>query len=145
MINSAGGKYVGGVHSRWLFHGTGSASALDNIVKSPMNGFAPQVGTRAIWGYGSYFARDAAYPVNGGFCNECLDAQHNNMIMLCLVECGVPCVGEEHIKNWPRVREEFPLNYSSFVDSASSPEIYVVPGAQAFPAYIIHFQRLTGK
>ena len=78
--------------------------------------------------------------MNGGFCNQCTDDDHNKMIMLCLVECGVSCVGEEPIKILPRVHEGLPqLSYHSFVDSASSPEIYVVPSEQAFPAYIIHF------
>lgn len=77
--------------------------------------------------------------MNGKFCQNCTDEQHNQMIMLCLVECGVPCVGEIHVKNFPRVHNDVPLRYTSFVDSASSPEIYVVLGEQAFPAYIIHF------
>ena len=32
------------------------------------------------------------------------------------------------------------LTYSSYIDYASNPEIFVTMGEQAYPAYIIHFE-----
>ena len=70
MLESFGEQYEAGVHSRWLFHGAGSADALENIIDNPMTGFAPQMGLgnggTNLWGYGSYFARDASYSVHAG-------------------------------------------------------------------------------
>ena len=62
------------------------------------------------------------------------------MILLCLVECGLSCVGEEHMRIMPKVHpERKQLTYMSYVDYASNPEIFVTMGEQAYPAYIIHF------
>ena len=64
------------------------------------------------------------------------------MILLCLVECGLSCVGEGHINIMPRTHQppgKPRLPYMSFVDYAANPEIFVTMGEQAYPAYIIHF------
>mmetsp|Transcript_12060 Transcript_12060/g.36084 ORF Transcript_12060/g.36084 Transcript_12060/m.36084 type:complete len:201 (-) Transcript_12060:24-626(-) len=45
-LESVGEPFVAGVHSRWLFHGTGDADALESIVDNPVGGFAPQDGPR---------------------------------------------------------------------------------------------------
>ena len=93
-----------------------------------------------LWGYGSYFARDASYSVHAGYCEDCRDDDQNRMVLLCLVECGLSCVGEEHMKVMPKTHPERKLlPYMSYVDYASNPEIFVVDGQQAYPAYIIHF------
>ena len=133
------------MHSRWLFHGAGSADALENIIDNPMTGFAPQMGLGNggvnLWGYGSYFARDASYSVHAGYCEDCRDDDQNRMVLLCLVECGLSCVGEEHMRIMPKTHpERRQLPYMSYVDYASNPEIFVVDGLQAYPAYIIHFK-----
>ena len=144
MLESVGEQYEAGVHSRWLFHGAGSTDALENIIENPMTGFAPQMGLgnggTNLWGYGSYFARDASYSVHAGYCNDCRDADDNRMALLCLVECGLSCVGEGHMRIMPKTHpERRQLFYMSYVDSASNPEIFVTNGEQAYPAYIIHF------
>ena len=59
--------------------------------------------------------------------------------LLCLVEVGLPTVGEEHMKNYPKVHPELRLTYTSYVDHPANPEIYVVSGENAYPAYILHF------
>ena len=49
-------------------------------------------------GQGVYFARDSTYPYRcSGCCDGCFDADGNFMMMLCLVQTGIPCVGEEHM------------------------------------------------
>jgi hypothetical protein len=144
MLESFGEQYEAGVHSRWLFHGAGSTDALENIIENPMTGFAPQMGLgnggTNLWGYGSYFARDASYSVHAGYCNDCRDEDQNRMALLCLVECGLSCVGEGHMRIMPKTHpERRQLPYMSYVDYASNPEIFVTMGEQAYPAYIIHF------
>ena len=55
---------TGGVHSRWLFHGTTSEEAISSIVKDAMSGFKMSMaGSTAgsLWGPGTYLARDAQY------------------------------------------------------------------------------------
>jgi len=143
----AGIDYRGGAHSRWLFHGCGNpkapaadgTAALKSIIENPDRGFADGLNTRSLFGFGSYFARDAAYPVNEHLC--CASDENGvEMVLLCLVEVGLPCVGDEHMKNLPRVHPDVRLNYTSYVDYAANPEFYVVPGERAYPAYIIHYE-----
>mmetsp|Transcript_43119 Transcript_43119/g.136297 ORF Transcript_43119/g.136297 Transcript_43119/m.136297 type:complete len:383 (+) Transcript_43119:1-1149(+) len=145
MLEKAGIRYEAGVHSRWLFHGAKDADALQNIIENPVSGFAPQMGLGAdgvnLWGYGTYFARDASYSIRAHYCDDCLDEKEDCMILLCLVECGLSCVGEEHMRIMPKVHPALKqLRYTSYVDFASNPEIFVTMGEQAYPAYIIHFE-----
>ena len=65
------------------------------------------------------------------------------MVLLCLVECGLSCVGERGMRYMPKTHQPLrggDLPYMSLVDYASNPEIFVVEGQQAYPAYIIHFK-----
>ena len=95
-----------------------------------------------MWGYGSYFARDASYPVHAGYGRDCLDDDGCKMLLLCLVECGLSCVGEEHMRIMPKVHPtRGKWRQLTYVDYASNPEIFVVGrGEQVYPAYIIHFE-----
>merc|ERR1712228_930878 len=65
-IENQGLDFVPGVHTRWAFHGS---SAVEDIVSNPISGFQPLMsGSRAaaLWGPGTYFARDAKYVYDGG-------------------------------------------------------------------------------
>eukprot|EP00443_Scrippsiella_acuminata_P130165 CAMPEP_0115582218 /NCGR_PEP_ID=MMETSP0272-20121206/5548_1 /TAXON_ID=71861 /ORGANISM="Scrippsiella trochoidea, Strain CCMP3099" /LENGTH=1265 /DNA_ID=CAMNT_0003017201 /DNA_START=143 /DNA_END=3938 /DNA_ORIENTATION=+ len=67
-FESMGIEFVPGVHTRWLFHGS---SAIDSIVSNPIQGFQPLASGsqgEAVWGRGTYFARDAEYVAAGPFC-----------------------------------------------------------------------------
>ena len=101
-----------------------------------MSGFADA--TCHEWGEGSYFARDAASSIP--VCHDCRDDQTNRMMLLCLVECGLPCVGNEHLDTRPRVHQSLALQYTSYVDWPSNPEVFSVEGQHAYPAYVIHFE-----
>lgn len=142
---AVGSKYENGVHARWLFHGAGSAETLKKIVKDPKVGFKPWFNKRGLWGKGVYFARDAIYCLEcPGVLTHCLNDQGYKMILLCLVQAGLHCVSEQHIvEDMPEVHEDLPIQvrYDTFVDCPSNPEMFVVPqgGANAYPAYIIHF------
>lgn len=111
---------------------------MNSIISDRAAGFAPMLSTRALWGKGVYFARDAAYSVP--FSNSCRDDKGFKMMLLCQVEVGLPCVGEPHMNHMPEVHPERGEHYHSFVDSASNPEMYVIEhSAQASPAYVVHF------
>lgn len=135
---SMGVEFVPGVHTRWLFHGS---SALDSIVSNPLQGFQPLASGsqgQAVWGLGTYFARDAEYVAAGPFCGAPAPDGTRRML-LCLVTTGMSCAGDpNHFGILPFRRN--PIRYNSSVDSLASPEIYIVqhPGA-AYPAYVITF------
>jgi len=142
-LNDIGAAFEGGVHTRWLFHGCGSSGALSEIVNDPVGGFNALLNARGLWGQGLYFARDAAYSYRcPGCCDTCRDDDGHMMVMLCLVSVGLPCVGEEGMKHFPKVHDGLrpQVRYNSFVDCPSNPEIFVVNrGVDVYPAYIIHF------
>jgi len=136
-IENQGVPFQPGLHTRWAFHGS---SAVDSIVSNPISGFQPLMsGTRsnALWGPGTYFARDAKYVYDGGFCNCQMDG--SKQILLCLLMNGFVCLGDPEHKGVLPMRQGR-HRYNSSVDSLSNPEIFVTqsPGA-AYPAYVITF------
>jgi len=134
-IENQGIDFVPGVHTRWLFHGSG---AIQEIVSNPISGFQPLMsGSRAasLWGPGTYFARDAKYVYDGGFCGVLPDG--SKQLLMCLVMTGMTCLGDPTHPGVLPVRHGR-HRYNSSVDSLSNPEIFVTqsPGA-AYPAYVI--------
>lgn len=80
-----------GVQTRWLFHGTQHAT---RIMQDNNQAFRPNLAglsTGALWGPGTYFARDAAY--SHDYANI-LDSGARQM-MLCLCRTGTPTVAPE--------------------------------------------------
>jgi len=129
-----------GIHTCWGFHGADS-EALDSIITNPVNGFQPlATGSRnsAVWGSGTYFARDAQYVAGSHFCGQPATDGSRQMLM-CLLITGMPCLGDPEHRGVLPFRQR-PHRYNSSVDSLSSPEVYIVqhPGA-AIPAYLITF------
>ncbi|CAE7223954.1 ANK1 [Symbiodinium sp. CCMP2592] len=136
-VENQGVPFVPGLHTRWVFHGS---SAVDSIVSNPISGFQPLMsGTRgnALWGSGTYFARDAKYVYDGGFCSPGVDG--SRQILLCLLMNGFVCLGDSEHKGVLPFRQGR-HRYNASVDSLSNPEIFVTqsPGA-AYPAYVITF------
>jgi len=130
-------KFTPGLHTRWAFHGS---DAVESIVSNPISGFQPlMAGSRAncLWGPGTYFARDAKYVYDGGFCRSAVDG--SKQILLCLLMTGMCCLGDPTHKGVLPMRQGR-HRYNSSVDSLSNPEIFVMqsPGA-AYPAYVITF------
>ncbi|CAE7220912.1 PARP10 [Symbiodinium sp. CCMP2592] len=69
-LEDQGVEFEPGTHTCWAFHGCNN-EALESIVNNPVCGFQPLAsGTRSttLWGSGTYFARDAKYVADGGFC-----------------------------------------------------------------------------
>lgn len=138
-LQEQGVKFDPATHACWAFHGAGQ-EAVASIVNDPVAGFQPLVsGSRnsAVWGSGTYFARDAKYVADGQFCPRAPDG--TRCMLLCLLTLGMPCLGDPSHKGNLPFRQK-PHRYNSSVDSLSSPEVYVIqhPGA-AVPAYLITF------
>jgi len=136
-IEAQGLRFRPGLHTRWAFHGS---SAVEEIVFNPIAGFQPLMsGSRAaaLWGPGTYFARDAKYVYDGGFCKVLPDG--SKQMLLCMVMTGIPCLGDPTHRGVMPVRQGR-HRYNCSVDSLSNPEIFVTqsPGA-AYPAYVITF------
>lgn len=139
-IEDQGVEFEPGVHTCWAFHGA-DGEALQSIVTNPVVGFQPLVsGSRnsALWGAGTYFARDAQYVAGSHFCGPPAVDGTRQMLM-CLLMTGIPCLGDPEHRGVLPIRQH-PHRYHSSVDSLCSPEVYVVqsPGA-ALPAYILSF------
>jgi len=136
-ISDQGLTFETGIHTRWAFHGT---DAIDSIVNNPMTGFQPLAsGTKgsALWGSGTYFARDAKYVAEGGFVRRGPDGSFR--MLLCLIMTGMPCLGGPEQKGVLPVRQGT-HRYNSTVDSLSNPEIFVLQYAgAACPSYLISF------
>ena len=146
-LKNAGSDVVGGVHTRWLFHGCKTLEILDLIVGGELVGFDINKSGAGLWGQGSYFARDPEYSIYGGFGSGC-KKDGKKMLMLCLVECGLPTLGERHLTgdNMPYVGQPSDeLQYTSTIDSLANPELFCLPkNFRAYPAYVIHFPAHIG-
>lgn len=129
-----------GVHTCWAFHGTDN-DALESIVNDPVAGFQPLVsGSKGatLWGLGTYFAREAKYVADGGFCGQ-PNADGTRRMLMCLLSTGIPCLGDPQHKGVLPFRQR-PHRYHSSVDCLSSPEVYIVQHAgAAHAAYLITF------
>lgn len=139
-VEEQGLEFEPGIHTVWGYHGA-EDSALESIVSNPVAGFAPLTsGSRnsTLWGSGTYFARDAKYVADGGFCGTPA-ADGTRKMLMCLLLTGVPCLGDPVHRGVLPFRHK-PHRYHSSVDSLSNPEIYIIqhPGA-AVPAYLITF------
>eukprot|EP00403_Amphidinium_massartii_P013599 CAMPEP_0178425042 /NCGR_PEP_ID=MMETSP0689_2-20121128/28520_1 /TAXON_ID=160604 /ORGANISM="Amphidinium massartii, Strain CS-259" /LENGTH=829 /DNA_ID=CAMNT_0020046695 /DNA_START=39 /DNA_END=2528 /DNA_ORIENTATION=- len=136
-LTSQGLEFEPGIHTRWAFHGS---NAVESIIMNPVIGFQPLTSggrSTALWGPGTYFARDARYAHDGGFCPVAPDGSLK--VLLCLVTTGMTCLGDPQHNGVLPIRQGH-HRYNSSVDSLSNPEIYItqLPGA-AYPAYVITF------
>jgi len=139
-IEGQGLAFEPGAHTAWAFHGAPD-EALDSIVHSPIAGFQPlATGSRgaSLWGAGSYFARDAKYVADGGFCGQPA-ADGSRKMLMCLLTTGMPCLGDPQNKGVLPFRNA-PHRYNSSVDSLASPEVYITQHAgAAHAAYLVTF------
>jgi hypothetical protein len=144
-LRGEGVAIAGGVHARWLFHGT-DATTLELIVNNPTRGFTPHArkinasgkdDKLTLWGEGVYFARDAQYPNDFSFAKMAAVGTKN--VLLCLVVTGNSVLGGADQQLHLKSRDGF-VRYDSMVDDLSTPEIFVVAeGGQASPAYVIQY------
>ena len=125
---------------KWLFHGT-KQETIDNIVNS---GYLPMLtgsAVGAIWGDGTYFARDSKY--NHDYTepkNDVLTRQSQRKMLLNRVIVGEWDQGAQGIKNFPMVNGEKYRQCNSLVDNVENPSIFVIQHSnQAYPAYVITY------
>ena len=116
---------------RTVFHGT---SAVDDIVNAADgHSFLPLLsGTNvgAIWGHGTYFARDASYSNN--YANMLTSGQQQ--LLLVEIVTGNVAQGRQGMKVYPE-------KCSSLVNSVAEPSIFVIQHTnQACPAYLITYR-----
>lgn len=131
--------FKGGVHVRWLWHGTRKEN-IASIINDPAGGFSVLAAGRSvgsIWGGGVYFARDAAYLDSHNFFARLPDGKRQ--VILCLVVTGSSCLGNASYRDlYPKGVNE--RRYHSLVDSVSSPEIFVINSNGSFPAYVVTYE-----
>lgn len=121
-----------------LFHGT-DVDALSSIVGG-LDGFLPLLaGTKvgAIYGNGTYFARDSKY-------SDDYAARLGNgsrQMLLCFVVVGKRHVGKAGDKMYPLLPKSKVKRYHSLCNKTSGTSIFVVQkGSQAYPAYLITYK-----
>lgn len=123
---------------RLLFHGT-QREAIKQIVNAS-DGFKPLLsGTSvgAIWGDGTYFARDAQYSDSGYACTL---PSGQKQLLLVRVLVGRYCRGQRGMKLYPLLPGEQYKRYNTLVDNEKDPSIFVVDkGSMAYPAYLITY------
>jgi poly [ADP-ribose] polymerase 7/11/12/13 len=127
-----------GPAARLLFHGT-SEAAVQSIVQSDTSGFLPLLAgstTGALWGDGTYFARDAAYSHD----YACRLANGQKQMLLAEVVVGRWAKGQKGLKECPLLPGEAYRRYNSLVNDVANPSIFVVQHtSQAYPAYLITY------
>eukprot|EP01083_Nonionella_stella_P234110 824275_1 len=125
---------------KYLWHGTrGSANddVLDLILK---NGFDRSYNKKGRYGSGTYFARDASYPVGRGFCGKDKSKTNARFILLCRVIVGEYTMGNKYMKTIPK--KDDGTEYESLVNSTRNPTIFVSwRDYHAIPYYLIRFRR----
>jgi hypothetical protein len=118
---------------QWLFHGT-SPENIDNIVNS---GYLPMLAgsaVGAIWGDGTYFARDSKYShdYNGD--------KYERKMLLNRVIVGEWVQGAPGMKLYPLAKGEKYRQCNSLVNKVNDPSIFVIQhSSQAYPAYVITY------
>merc|ERR1712151_1062278 len=133
-------EFEPGTHTCFAFHGA-QPQVLQSIVNNPVTGFQPLAsGTRgaSLWGAGTYFARDAKYVVDGGFCGAPAPDGTRRM-MMCLLVTGMACLGDPLHRGVLPFRRK-PHRYHSSVDCLANPEIFIIQqSGAAQAAYLITF------
>jgi hypothetical protein len=118
---------------KWLFHGT-SPENIDNIVNS---GYLPNLAgsaVGAIWGHGTYFARDSKYShdYNGD--------KYERKMLLNRVIVGEWVQGAPGMTLYPLAKGEKYRQCESLVNKVDDPSIFVIQHSnQAYPAYVITY------
>ena len=125
---------------RMLFHGT-SAQATQDIVHGVAAGYEPNAAgssTGAIWGDGTYFARDASY--SHRLAGQLPSGKRQMLVNEVLV--GLSTIGKKGTKLYPKVpgAKNSSTRYHSLVDNVSDPTIFVVAhSTAAYPAFLITY------
>ena len=117
---------------RQLFHGT----QRDVIIKIKNNGFNRDFNTRAMYGTGTYFARDARYSHH--YCSSNDSGEY--CMLLCNVIVGEYCQGDMSMKT-PPFKSDGLTQYDSLVNDTNNPAIFVISrDYHCIPSYLIRYK-----
>jgi poly [ADP-ribose] polymerase 7/11/12/13 len=132
-----GANWDEGRMRQMLFHGTNAVEAIVNSVDG--HGFLPLLAgtsTGAIWGKGTYFARDARYSDDYA---RTLPSGHKQMILVDVL-VGLSTQGAADMNVCPLLPGQSDARYNSLVDREQDPSIFVVQHSnQAYPSYLITY------
>ena len=132
-----GANWDEGRMRRMLFHGTNAVEAIVNSVDG--HGFLPMLAgtsTGAIWGNGTYFARDARY--SNDYARTL--ASGDKQMMLVDVLVGLSTQGAQGMKVCPFLPGQSYARYNSLVNRVQDPSIFVVQHIyQAYPSYLVTY------
>lgn len=122
---------------RTLFHGT---QAVEQIVgSSDGQGFLPMLAgtsTGALYGNGTYFARDACY--SDTYARTLPTGQKQMLLVNVIV--GRWTTGKQGMKVCPTVPGEQYARFNSLVNNVADPTIFVVQhSSQAYPTHLITY------
>ncbi|XP_068102379.1 protein mono-ADP-ribosyltransferase PARP14-like [Hyperolius riggenbachi] len=125
-------------NEKQLFHG----SDFESIQQVNQNGFNRSYAGRnaAVFGNGTYFARDASYSANPTYAKK--DQKGQQHMYLARVLTGVFCEGEEDMIAPPPKDPANPtILYDSVTDDENNPSMFIVfNDIQAYPEYHIIFK-----
>ena len=129
------GDDVSKLHEIGLYHGT----QLETLPMILHQGFLRQFVSRAVYGKGTYFARDAAYSCNPTYSKP--DKNGFQHLLFCNVICGEFVKGEHTMKVPPIKKGKEYMPYETTVDDEQNPSISVTyQDDQALPIYLISFK-----
>ena len=136
IARQAGASYNPGTTRQLLWHGT---TAVDQIVNGSLAGFLPLLSgtaTGALYGDGSYFARDAKYSNN--YARRLSNGQRQ--LLLVDVAVGRWTLGVKGMNVYPLLPGEEFKRYDSLVNNVRNPQIFVVQHSnQAYPKYLVTY------
>ena len=115
---------------------------INNIVNSQAAGYLPMLAgsaSGAIWGKGTYFARDAKYRhAYTESKNDVLTNQIQRKMLPNRVIVGDWVKGAQGITKFPDCEKH--RQYNSLVNDEKDPSIFVIQHSnQAYPAYLITY------
>ena len=127
----------GGENEQLVFHGTDKAT-IDKICKT---GFNRSFSAAALYGHGTYFARDAKYSSDKRYAKP--DSSGEQQMLLCRILAGEPCAGTQVLMQ-PSAKPTGVL-HESMVDNVANPSIYVLSAGSddcAYPEFRITFKKV---
>ena len=124
------------LNERELWHGTGNENVMKLVEQE---GFRKEFNRNAMYGKGTYFARDASYSVGYSSCNNGV-----YKMFQCKVLTGEmhPGNGGYELNSWPKKKSGQGLIYDSLVDNKSNPSIFVIhDDVRAYPMFVVTFKK----
>lgn len=132
------GNNVSRLNEFALYHGT----QLDTLPNVLHQGLLRQFTTRARYGKGIYFARDALLSCHRKYSKPDEDGYQH--VLMCNVICGEWTKGREEMKVPPPKKGKKYLPYETTVDNVKDPTIFVTYNDdQALATHLISFKKVS--